>query len=320
MSKDNNIKDLKFNFKNKVAIVTGASAGLGFEISKYFLKYGASLIICSSNSKNIRKAFNKLKKIIKNNQKIFYKTTDVSSSKQIKDLIKFSFKKFRKIDILVNNAGIYGPKGNIEKVNWSDWVKTIEVNLFGSVLLCKSLIPHFKKNKKGKIIQLSGGGAASPVPNISGYAVSKAGIVRFVENLSSELKGFNIDINEVAPGAVNTNMLNEVLKAGPKKIGSYYYKKALIQKKEGGSPIKEACDLVLFLASKYSNGINGKLLSALWDDWKNLPSHKDILKKSDIFSIRRITAKDRGFLWGQTLNKSNYDRSLAPLGLFKKKK
>lgn len=320
MLKNYNNKNYKFNFINKSVIVTGASTGLGFEISKYFLKFGANLIICSSNRQNIKKAFIKLKKIIKNDQKIFYRITDVSSLKQVKQLVNFSIKKLKNIDILVNNAGIYGPKGNIETLNWNEWVKTIEVNLFGSVMLCKSLLPHFKKNNKGKIIQLSGGGAASPVPNISGYAVSKAGIVRFVENLSSELRGFNIDINAVAPGAVNTNMLNEVLKAGPKKIGSYYYKKALLQKRRGGSSIKEACDLVLFLASKYSNGINGKLLSALWDDWKNLPEYKHILKKSDIFSLRRITAKDRGFFWGQTSKKSIYDRSLAPHGTFKSKK
>ena len=308
-----------YKFKDKVALITGASKGLGYEIAKSYLKYGSNLVICSSNSNNIKKSYIKLKKIKKKNQKIFYLVADVSSPKQVKKLVNFTIQKFKKIDILINNAGIYGPKGYIEKINWHDWVKTIEVNLFGSILLCRAVIPYFKKNNKGKIIQLSGGGAASPSPRISGYAVSKVGIVRFIENLSEEVKKYNIDINAVAPGAINTNMLNEVLREGPKKIGMYYYQKALKQKKLGGSSFKAACDLILFLGSKYSDGIKGKLVSALWDDWKNWPKYKKILKNSDIYTLRRITTKDRGFNWGQSSKKSIYDLSLAPYGTITRK-
>tara|TARA_B100002051_G_scaffold223802_1_gene218632 strand:+ start:624 stop:1583 length:960 start_codon:yes stop_codon:yes gene_type:complete len=312
-------KGFNYNFQDKTVLITGASKGIGYEIAKSYLKYGANLMICSSNSKNIKKSYTKLERMRKKNQKIFYSVTDVSSPKKVKKLVSFTIRKFKKIDILINNAGIYGPKGCIEKIDWDEWVKTIKINLFGSVLLCRSVIPHFKKNNKGKIIQLSGGGAASPVPRISGYAVSKVGIVRFIENLTSEVKKYKIDINAVAPGAINTNMLEEVLKAGPKKIGVYYYNKALKQKKLGGSSFKEACDLILFLGSKYSNGIKGKLISALWDDWKNWPNYKKFLKNTDIFTLRRITAKDRGFSWGTISKKSIYDRSLAPYSVISKK-
>ncbi len=305
-----------YNFKNQVVLITGASKGIGFEVAKNYLKYNANLVICSKSYKNIKGAYLKLIKIKKKNQKIFYSVTDVSSEKQVKKLVNFTIKKFKKIDILINNAGIYGPKGFIEKVDWGQWVKAVKTNLFGSVLLCREVIPYFKQKNKGKIIQLSGGGAASPVPLISGYAVSKVGIVRFIENLTAEVKKYNIDINSVAPGAINTNMLDEVLKAGPKKIGTYYYKKALKQKKLGGTSFKAACDLILFLGSKYSNGIKGKLVSALWDDWKSWPKYKKILKNTDIYTLRRITTKDRGFSWGQSSKKSIYDRSLAPYKIF----
>ena len=301
-----------YNFKDKVVLITGASKGLGYQIAKSYLKFGSNLMICSSNLNNIKKSYIKLKKIKKKNQKIFYLAIDVSSPKQVKKLVTFTIKKFKKIDILINNAGIYGPKGYIEKINWDDWVKTIKINLFGSILLCRAVMPHFKKNNKGKIIQLSGGGVAGPLPRISGYAVSKVGIVRFIENLAAEVKKYNIDINAVAPGAITTNMLEEVLKAGPKKIGMYYYNKALKQKKLGGTSFKTACDLILFLGSKYSDGIKGKLVSALWDDWKSWPNYKKILQNSDIYTLRRITTKDRGFNWGQSLTKSIYDLSLAP--------
>ena len=287
-----------YNLKNQVVVVTGASKGLGYEIAKYFLKFGSNIVICSRNYIQIKKAYKKLNKIKKKNQRIFYSVTDVSSFDQVKKLINVTIKKFKKIDVLVNNAGIYGPKGYIEKVNWNEWIKAIQINLFGSILLCRAVMPYFKKKNKGKIIQLSGGGATSPLPLISSYAVSKAAIVRFVENLSEEVKNYNIDINAVAPGPLNTGMLKEVLKAGPQKVGKEFYKKSLKQKETGGAPFSKVCELILFLGSRYSDGIRGKLISALWDDWKNWINYKELLQNSDAYTLRRIAGKDRGFEWG----------------------
>ena len=311
---DINLKNKKIyelSFKKKVVVITGASMGIGFEISKQYLLHGADLMVCSSNLLKIKKAYKKLLMIKKKDQRIFYLKVDVSSEAQIKKLIKYTIKKFKKIDILINNAGIYGPKGFIENIDWQEWVKTIKINLLGPVLLCKEVIPYFKKRNQGKIIQLSGGGAAAPLPMISGYATSKAGIVRFIETFSEEVKDYNIQINSVAPGAINTGMLREVLKAGPKKIGEKAYKKALLQKKLGGSSLKDACDLILFLGSKNSNGISGKLISAIWDDWKIWPKYKSILSKSDLFTLRRIIPRDRGVKIGKLKN-NLYDKSLMP--------
>ena len=311
-------KKLNYDFNGKVSIITGASRGIGFEIAKNFLKHGSNLVICSKNLKRIKNSYKKLEKTKKDKQKIYYLKIDVSSEKQVKKLISFTIKKFKKIDILVNNAGTFGPKGFIEKINWKQWVRTIQVNLFGSVLLCREVMPYFKKRNQGKIIQLSGGGAAAPLARISGYAVSKVGIVRFIENLSEEVKKYNIDVNSVAPGSINTGMLSEILKAGPKKIGTYAYNKALKQKKLGGSSYKDACDLILFLGSNYSNGIRGKLISAIWDDWKSWIKYKNLLAKNDLFTLRRITSQDRGFKWGQVKKKSIYDSSLVPTNKLKK--
>ena len=295
-----NDSDNKFdyNFKNQVTIITGASKGLGYEIAKNFLKFGSNIVICSRNLNEIKSVYYKLKKIKNKYQKILYFVTDVSSYDQVYKLINFTLRKFKKIDILINNAGIYGPKGMIEKISWDDWLKAIEINLFGSVHCCRAVIPHFKKRNTGKIIQLSGGGATAPLPMISAYAVSKAAIVRFIENTSKELKNYNIDLNAVAPGPLNTSMLEEILKAGPKKVGKEFYEKSLKQKKTGGTPFNEVCQLILFLASKHSNGISGKLISALWDDWKNWKYYKNILQDSDVYTLRRIAGRERGFEWG----------------------
>lgn len=283
---------------NKVAIITGASEGLGFEIAKKFILEGANITICSRNKKNLKLAKENLIKILHPNQKILVINGDVSKELDVKKIINLTIKKFGKCDILVNNAGIYGPKGKIENINWHEWKKTIEINLFGSILMCKNIIKFFKKKNYGKIIQLSGGGATNPLPNLSAYASSKAAIVRFIETLALEVRDFNIDINSIAPGALNTKMLHEVIKSGPDKVGSDFYKRALKQKKTGGTPLSYGVDLAVFLASSESNGITGKIISAVWDNWKEWPTHIKKLSYSDVYTLRRIIGRDRGLSWG----------------------
>jgi NAD(P)-dependent dehydrogenase (short-subunit alcohol dehydrogenase family) len=283
---------------NKVAIITGASEGLGFEIAKKFILEGANITICSRNKKNLKLAEESLTKILYSNQRILVVPADVSKQSDVKKIINMTIKKFGKCNILVNNAGIYGPKGKIENINWEDWKKAIEINLFGSILMCKNLIKYFKKKNYGKIIQLSGGGATNPLPNLSAYATSKAAIVRFMETLALEVRDFNIDVNSIAPGALNTKMLDEVIKSGPNKVGSDFYKRALKQKKTGGTSLNYGADLAVFLASSESDGISGRLISAVWDNWKEWPKHINKLSNSDVYTLRRIIGRDRGFSWG----------------------
>ena len=113
----------------------------------------------------------------------------------------------------------------------------MRVNLFGSVLCCRAVLPHFRANGYGKIIQLSGGGATSPLPRLSAYAASKAAVVRFAETLAEEVRGTGIDVNAIAPGALNTRLLDEVLEAGPERVGDAFYERALEQRSSGGTPL-----------------------------------------------------------------------------------
>ena len=136
------------------------------------------------------------------------------------------------------------------------------------------------------------------MPRISAYAVSKAAIVRFTETLAEEVRGTGIDVNAIAPGALNTRMLAEVLEAGPEKVGQAFYDRSLKQKESGGSPLGRGADLALFLASAASDGITAKLISAVWDDWERWPEHLPELSSSDVYTLRRIAGRDRGFAWG----------------------
>jgi 3-oxoacyl-[acyl-carrier protein] reductase len=280
--------------KNKQAIITGGSKGLGLEISLHFVAAGADIMICGRDQKSLNFAQDKLKEIAGSGQKIHSVIADVSIPQDAERLFSETILKLGGCHILVNNAGIYGPKGNIESIDWNDWLNAINVNINGSVLMSRAVLPYFKKNRYGKIIQLSGGGATSPLPNLSAYAASKAAIVRFAETLAEEVRGFGIDVNAIAPGALNTGMLDEILMAGPEKVGVEYYEKSLKQKESGGNPISRGAELAVFLASSKSDGITAKLISAIWDGWTSLNKNIDILNRTDVYTLRRITARDRG--------------------------
>lgn len=285
--------------EGRIAIVTGANQGLGLAIAKRYLEAGASgLSICARNGALLEQAKQELQSSLGPGQKILAQTADVSKPEDVQSLVDATRTKFGRLDILVNNAGVYGPKGEIEHVDWLEWVRAIEINLYGSILMCRAVLPHFKAQGYGKIVQLSGGGATKPLPRLSAYAVSKAAIVRFVETLAEEVRENRIDVNAVAPGALNTRMLDEVLEAGPEKVGQAFYESFLKQKQNGGAPLDKGAELAVFLGSALSDGITGKLISAVWDPWTSLPEHLDDLKATDIYTLRRIVPKDRGKTWG----------------------
>lgn len=280
------------------ALISGASQGLGYEVAKQFLQAGANIVICSRNETQINDARDQLLKDFPA-AKIIAQQTDVADVKQVYALIDTAIKELGKLDVLVANAGIYGTKGPIDEVDWQEWSDAIDINLKGTVLQCRAVLPHFKQQKSGKIIILSGGGATKPMPNLSAYATSKAGVVRFAETLAEEVKSFNIDVNTVAPGALNTRLLDEILAAGPDKIGKEFYEQSLKQKDKGGTPLDVGASLCVFLASSLSNGISGRLLSAVWDPWNKLPEYLSELLNSDIYTLRRIVPKDRGQVWDE---------------------
>ena len=264
----------------KNLILTGSTSGLGFALFKSLINKNYNLILISKNKKKLIQ----LKKKYNKKKNIYIYPVDISEIVKLKKVIDKILKKFKHIDVLINNAGVLGPIGKIEKNNWSKWTKTINTNLLASVLLIKNILPSMKKKKFGRIIQLSGGGATKSMPNFSAYAVSKTGIVRFVETIADECMKNNITINAVAPGAMNTNMLNSGLKAGRNVVGKNYYRALMMQKKTGGVGFEKAIKLIEFLIN--NKNINGKLISAIWDNWRS----KNFLKKSinkNMFTLRR---------------------------------
>lgn len=281
------------------ALITGANRGLGLEIARHYVDAGAAIFICARDGETLEAARRELAERAGDEARVAAQAVDVSDPEAVELLAASAIERFPELSILVNNAGVYGPKGPIEDVDWGEWCRAIEINLMGSVLAARALIPQLKRVERGKVVQLSGGGATSPLPGLSAYAASKAAIVRFAETLALELADDAVDVNAVAPGALNTRMLDEVIEAGPEAVGEQFYAKALEQQRSGGTPLEIGAELAVWLGSAGSDGISGKLLSAKWDPWGELQDHREDLD-SDIYTLRRIVPGDRGLGWGDS--------------------
>lgn len=280
----------------RAALITGASRGFGLAIARRFTAAGADVFLCGREADTLDEA-RSLVAAGAPERRVLAAAGDVSDPDDAGRLAAAALDAFPALHVLVNNAGVYGPMGPTESVDWTAWVRTIEINLFGSVLMTRALIPHFTRRRAGKIIQVSGGGATAPMPNLSAYAASKAAVVRFAESVAEELRPYGVDVNAVAPGALNTRMLDEVLDAGPDAVGAGFYARAAAQKRDGGTALERGADLCVHLASSAGDGITGKLISAVWDPWPTLDAHRDELAATDVYTIRRIVPADRGLKW-----------------------
>ncbi len=269
-------------------VITGASLGIGRAIAQAFVDAGDHVVLCARTPGPLTQA---ARELARPSRKILPHACDVSDERQVEALAAFTTRELGGCDILVNNAGVQGPIGPLDEADWAAWKRTVEIDLFGVALPCRAFIPLMKRRGAGKIVNLSGGGATGPRPFFSAYAAAKTAVVRLTETLAAELAPFHIDVNAIAPGAVKTRLTSETVNAGPNVIGAEAHTEAVRVDREGGVSPELAAELCLFLASTACDGITGRLISAQWDDWKTLPSRREELGMSDLFTLRRITER-----------------------------
>jgi 3-oxoacyl-[acyl-carrier protein] reductase len=269
----------------KAAIITGAGRGIGRAIALAFAQEGADVLVASRTLPEVAETAEEARALGRHALAL---KVDVSNRDEVQRMVAQGLEEFGKADILVNNAGIYGSIGPLVHNDPEKWVQTIRINLFGAFFCARAVLPFMIRQGRGKIINLSGGGASSPLPNFSAYAASKAAIVRLTETLAEEVKGFNIQVNAIAPGAVNTRLMDEVLAAGS-AAGEQMLAQTRRQKETGGVPPERAAALAVFLASEESDGLSGRLISAAWDDWESMNARIDEIMASDLYTLRRVT-------------------------------
>lgn len=274
--------------KNRSAVVTGGGRGIGKAIALALAREGASLCLVSRTKSELAATEKDIRSC---GAKVISWAADVSSEETAQTAVQKCREAYGGIDILVNSAGIIGPIGPLEEEESQDWRRTLDINLTGTFLFMKAALPSMKKRRSGKIINLSGGGASGAFPMHAAYAATKAATVRLTETVAEEVKEFNIQINAIAPGPVNTKMYDEMLKAG-RRGGESEYKRLMDQEKSGGTPPERAAALAVFLASEVSGSLTGRLISAVWDDW-GAWTPEDILRiqSGELYMLRRLTEK-----------------------------
>ncbi len=286
--------------KGSCALITGGGQGLGLAVARAFLAEGAGVMICGRDRAVLKKAAAELRADLPPGARLEWRRADVGREADLERLFRDFSAEFPRLDILVNNAGVFGPIGPLEEASWKGWVAAIRTNLFGTANACRLALPLLRARRRaprGKIINLSGGGATNPMPNFSAYAASKAAVVRLTETLAEETASRNIDVNAVAPGPLNTRLMRQLAAAGPRRAGKELHTRARATMKDGGAPLERAAALCVFLASRESDGLTGRLLSAVWDPWRTLAARRAQIRKSDVYTLRRIRPEDRGLGW-----------------------
>ena len=271
--------------ENRVALITGGGRGIGRAIALAYAKEGAKLVLVARTTDELEESAQSIRAL---GAVATVHQADITSQGDVEGLVQQTFEQYSTIDILVNNAGMAGPIGAIQDNDVSDWIRTIQVNLIGTYLCCRSVLPVMLRQDRGKIINLSGSGSTSAPYHLSAYGSSKAAVIRLTEILSLELAHTNVQVNALGPGSINTRMWEQI-RDDAKAVGdTELYELGKLVTSGGGASIEKASELAVWLASDTSASLSGRLIHAVTDDFANLASRISDVMASDAYTLRRV--------------------------------
>jgi NAD(P)-dependent dehydrogenase (short-subunit alcohol dehydrogenase family) len=266
----------------RVCLIAGASGVIGQAVAREFLQQGARLALTYQS--NLPAEFADWKK--REPDHVLTLHLDIRNRLQMKLAFAEAIRQFGRLHALVNCTGVLGPVGPTAEVSEDDWATAVEINLLGSFYLTRAVLPHMLEQGGGKILHFSGGGAAYARPFYTAYSASKAALVRFVESLAEELRESKIEVNAIAPGPVESRMwdqMRHVIKPDPRTL-----EELKRMEETGGISPERAAALAVFLASDRSNGLTGRLISAVHDNWGRLGARIEEVMRSEAGTLRRV--------------------------------
>jgi NAD(P)-dependent dehydrogenase (short-subunit alcohol dehydrogenase family) len=270
--------------ENEIALITGAGRGIGREIALAFAREGAHLVLVSRTESELADAAAACSAV---GVKARALVADVATYADLEHAVAAALAEHGRVDIAVGAAGALGPIGPLWTADPSVWERTIRVNLLGAFHLCRAVLPHMLRQRRGKILLLAGGGGGTPLPRFSAYASSKAAIVRLTETLADEVRDAGVHVNALAPGFVDTRLLREIVAAGSRGGRQAEGARAALEG-DGLTPPGEVAALACFLVSSASGGLTGKLVSAPHDRWREWGGQAEELNSSPLYTLRRL--------------------------------
>ena len=268
------------NLKDKGVLITGAGRGIGKRLAIGFANYRARVGLLARSKAELDLANLEIEHAGGIALRL---RADVRDAEQLTAAVERMRAHYGRLDVLVCAAAVQGPIGPFVSNTALAWAETLETNLMGVVNAARAVLPHMMEKRSGKIIVLSGRGAADARPNFSAYASSKAAVVRFVETLAEEVRDHNIQVNAMSPGGTYTHMTDEILRAGD-RAGQREQDEAVQVRLTGGVAPEKQIELAVFLASEASNHVSGKMIHVN-DDWKRL-EHATVSR--EIYTLRRV--------------------------------
>lgn len=278
-------------------VLTGSSTGIGRELAQRLLDRGHHVWGLARSAQG---------ELATRHPHLFRATrVDVAQLAEVEHAAREVTTAWPHVDAVVTCAGVQGEIGRTLACDPARWADTVRINLDGTFYALRAFAPLLARApRRAKVVCFSGGGATKPRANFSAYGVAKTGVVRLVETIAEEERGRPLDINAVAPGAIDTRLTDEVLALGPEIVGAAEYAAAQKVKAAGSAAsgqshatLEKALGLVEWLLSPASDGISGRLIAAPWDPWPTLDQRAADLAGTDIYTLRRIVPEERGRKW-----------------------
>jgi len=245
----------RFSLKGKVAIITGGGRGIVHAIAFDFAKAGAKVVVTSRKAQDLEATANEIKAF---GGEAFPLPAHLGKTEEIKKMIDAVVAKYGRIDILVNNAGASPAMGSVLECDDRLWDKLMDINLKGAYFVSQAAANIMVKQGRGKIINIASVDGYNPEPGLSIYSISKAGMRMLTKAFASELLRFNIQVNTIAPGPVNTKMMNSHwghLQPEEAQKVKEMVEKALPSGRIGNPD--EICGAALYLASEAASYTTG---------------------------------------------------------------
>jgi NAD(P)-dependent dehydrogenase (short-subunit alcohol dehydrogenase family) len=242
-------------FEGKVAVITGAGSGIGRATAVLFAREGAKLVLAARREETLRDT---LELVLNEGGTAVIQKTDVAKEEEVKYLIDLAFQKYSIIDIVCNNAGIMGQFGALEEQDGKNWQAVYGVNVLGAVFTTKYVARHMQERKSGAIVNVASVAGIRSGAGDNAYSASKAALINFTQTAACDLGGYNVRVNAVCPGLIETGMTKPVFDLAREK-GKFDKLGSRCELRRYGRP-EEVAAVILFLASDEASYITGQAL------------------------------------------------------------